>query len=132
LHHQPAHPTFGHTLTATALSVDDYGYFSSVNLSNWTGASHWKPSTLKPRIDQLDSLNDAKNARKLQLKDKSFIDFSIEIDWKTKFAVGRAATTLKSETAKKNGFALPDDLHYSGNDLLKLFCKPKMKVTAIV
>ena len=111
-------------MVSTLLTQDEYGYFSSSQLKNWAGPSHWlsaMPKTLRKQ--------DEKTSKKAP-KEKLSIDFSRTFDTTRAFACGRASTVLASQVGNKltDAFSLPEDLHYKSSDLTKLFCKPKVKV----
>ncbi|KAF9443840.1 barren [Macrolepiota fuliginosa MF-IS2] len=120
-------------------------YFDKNFMKNWAGPEHWKLRKVirKPEGDA----NAAKTKNKKEKKEAFTIDFfkPLEKDFKELskelFAPvgkgqsinlpGTGATAKKSKkktSEKKNDHRLPDDMHFSSRQLVRLFLKPKFEL----
>ncbi|TPX38063.1 hypothetical protein SmJEL517_g00299 [Synchytrium microbalum] len=105
-----------------------FSYFDSTTRRGWAGPEHWKfKSASRAKTEGLGAAATKKRGRKA--KEPFVIKFATGTrpNLDELFAPGPTSTTL-SKTAwavtTKTKNLLPDDLHYSSKDLLKLFLKP--------
>lgn len=122
-----------------------FDYFDTNFTKNWAGPEHWKMrrAPLKKGKSQskccayidakptaIDNTSTAKNARKEKVPFS--IDFETERQQTAKelFATSSTSTTIKQSPADlKNFHVLPDDMHFSSAQLLRLFMKPRAMVS---
>ncbi|KAG8905046.1 hypothetical protein FRB99_000782 [Tulasnella sp. 403] len=120
---------------------DMLDYFDAAVMKNWAGPEHWK---LRRPIKKADpSGEDAPAPRARKEKVAFQIDFhSAPLSSKELFAPATTSITLpagtgatisgpstarrksKKNAAKRDQFLLPDDMHFSSAQLLRLFRKP--------
>lgn len=119
-----------------------FSYFDAALSKNWAGPEHWKMrrTIRRHQKDQEEEQTAEANANKPKraAKDPFVINFSAETEApesKKIFATSNASITLsgtkKRRTAvreAKDDHLLPDDKHFSSQQLLRLFLKPKAAV----
>lgn len=127
-----------------------FSYFDSTLSKNWAGPEHWKmrKTVRKAAQDERDEEEQAaggkgKRTAKKPAKEAFKIDFSADTpapDTKKLFLGSNASITLpipkkqkrKALQEKREDYLLPDDMHFSSQQLLRLFLKPKAAVRLIV
>ncbi|KXN87652.1 Condensin complex subunit 2 [Leucoagaricus sp. SymC.cos] len=119
-------------------------YFDKNFMKNWAGPEHWK---LRRVIRKPEADTGATKTKKKEKKEAFTIDFSKPLEKDLKelskelFAPvgkgqsinlpGTGATARKSKkktVEKKNDHRLPDDMHFSSRQLVRLFLKPKFEL----
>ncbi|QRV88845.1 condensin complex subunit 2 [Ceratobasidium sp. AG-Ba] len=130
-------------MSMTEDATDMLDYFDSTVMKNWAGPQHWKVR----RVIRKDG-DTTGNTTTRSRKDKTafMIDFETpsENTAKKLFVPGtKSALTLPAPKApqgarkkgaknvkpvKKNDYLLPNDMHFSSMQLLRLFMKPKFTV----
>ncbi|KAF9942710.1 hypothetical protein BGZ67_000116 [Mortierella alpina] len=119
--------------------VDMYSYFDSALLRNWAGPEHWKlrrvpkekPGSATAAAEGVVGEEEqAAGPKKRTAKVPLVIDFSNaeEVDEDELFAPAEASSlmfTAANETEhRKSKHTLPDDVHFSSKQLLRMFVKP--------
>lgn len=127
-------------------------YFDTAVMKNWAGPQHWK---LRRVAKKADAAAEGAAPAKTKKEKVSFeIDFSAPLAQSSKelFApatgstitlpagtgalVSAASSTGKRKSKKTNvkrdDHLLPDDMHFSSAQLLKLFRKPKFSVSRLI
>ncbi|KAG0208641.1 hypothetical protein BGX28_000449 [Mortierella sp. GBA30] len=118
--------------------VDMYSYFDSALLRNWAGPEHWKlrriqkdkaatgVATGEGAEDEQSGAGPKKRSAKVPL----VIDFlnAPEVDEDELFASAEATslmfTAANEAEHQKTNHTLPDDVHFSSKQLLRMFVKP--------
>lgn len=127
-----------------------FSYFDSQLAKNWAGPEHWKMRKTIRRSEQ-DAHEGGEGAAaaaaagkkgKKVAKEAFQIDFAnleSAADAKKIFASGTASITMPAPkrkrgtfVEKKEDFLLPDDMHFSSQQLLRLFMKPKAAVRVLI
>ncbi|CAK9782303.1 barren [Cutaneotrichosporon oleaginosum] len=106
-----------------------FDYFDRGMAKGWAGAEHWKLR----KVARKDPIPVAAAREKKAAKEPFAIDFGADGEKSTKelFARGtRAAISLPRTKRKRvrDEFLLPEDMHFSSRQLLRLFLKPKFAV----
>ncbi|CAH1758302.1 2226_t:CDS:10 [Entrophospora sp. SA101] len=106
-----------------------FSYFDSAFLRNWAGPEHWKLKRAAKKKPE-DENGETKGEKKK--KDPFLIDFieSDDIDTSNIFVAGKN-TIIDPKLAERlpHRNILPDDMHFSSKQLLKLFLKPQPTVS---
>ena len=132
----PLAATHNQVIVSSMMEANEYGYgFIQSSNKNWMGPSHWQPPTTSRTVTTAAATG-VKATRKIE-KAKFCIDFNSEVDWKKKFARGRTSNVLTAATIDKqaaiaSSLLLPDDIHYTIENLMQLFTKPQCKVYTVV
>lgn len=122
-------------LKSVGEDMDILSYFDQTLKKNWAGPEHWKIQRLKAQStnqSQAKGANDSEVKKTKAPKEAFTIDFLSEendLDEYTLFAP--ASTTInmpKAQQKSTNLNLLPDDQHFSSQDLIRLFLKPKGRV----
>jgi condensin complex subunit 2 len=116
-------------------AVDETGlsYFDETLRRTWAGPEHWKIRRGPVQIGRAAADGTAVN-RKSAKADKSGVDFSsVVIDYKQLFAKASSAAAITLTKAaiverKQERHLLPDDVHFTSANLLKLFIKPGLRL----
>ncbi|WOO79743.1 Condensin complex subunit 2 [Vanrija pseudolonga] len=138
--HGPFDPRHGagQELVMALVDTDDnagmFDYFDAGFAKAWAGAEHWKLR----KVARKDPVAAAATKEKKEKKEPFKIDFLGESSQTTKalFAPGtKSATQLPGSSrrgskksaaaARREEWLLPDDMHFSSRQLLRLFLKPK-------
>ncbi|KAJ3154952.1 hypothetical protein HDU86_004471 [Geranomyces michiganensis] len=101
-----------------------FSYFDSALMRSWAGPEHWRS---RPLAREKKDTSTVRKKRKLE----ETIDFLADedIDLETIFAPATASIVLpKQQDKTRSNHLLPDDMHFSSKDLLKLFLKPQYKI----
>lgn len=133
-----------HHSTSMIPSKDLMSYFDETLKKNWAGPQHWKIQKLKATNSLLapdttitgatittlpDGTTTTKKKQAAKNKEPFYIDFlseEQEVDESVIFAEGGATINIpKSQWKSKNKNLLPDDKHFTSQNLVKLFLKPK-------
>ncbi|KAG2218606.1 hypothetical protein INT45_013914 [Circinella minor] len=122
---------------------DMFSYFDSTFGKNWAGPEHWKLrrpiSKGKKAAQEKDSIHQEENvegekSRKRQ-KQQFQIDFIAgeDIDEELLFATDKrtkiSMSSVQETAVKDDTHLLPNDMHFSSKQLLKLFLKPTFSVS---
>ncbi|TPX55552.1 hypothetical protein PhCBS80983_g05222 [Powellomyces hirtus] len=102
-----------------------FSYFDTAMMRSWAGPEHWRSRPVLK--DKSKTPGMVKKKRKIE----ETIDFlSAEApDLAKLFAPATATITLPKQQEKtKSDHLLPDDMHFSSKDLLRLFLKPQYKI----
>lgn len=105
----------------------EYSYFDSGRLGAWAGPHHWKFKA--PPVRRTGAAEERAKAKKKKESEKLCLDDLFDSEKKTLATAEKALTvpkkaiklqnkTIESWTDEKN--LLPEDLHYSGADFVKL------------
>lgn len=126
-----------------------FSYFDTNMSKNWAGPEHWKMRRTIRRFEKEKEEEEAataaadKKARSRRSKEPFSINFNRSEDnqppnSKTIFATSKAALEMPTTSTskrkrgtlanKKEDYLLPDDKHFSSQQLLTLFLKPKAAV----
>ena len=124
-----------------------FSYFDSALSKNWAGPEHWKMRRTARKVMQendqespaADDGTNKSSKSKRTPKEPFHINFSVDVEApssKTIFATSNASITMPVSKRKagrlqekKEDFLLPDDMHFSSQQLLRLFLKPKAAVS---
>ena len=123
-----------------------FSYFDNALSKNWAGPEHWKMrrTIRRTRLDKEEEDAAASNRiagpkSKRAPKEAFHIEFSPDVEApssKQLFGTSNASITLPSAKRKRGAvqekredYLLPDDMHFSSQQLLTLFLKPKATVT---
>jgi condensin complex subunit 2 len=119
-----------------------FAYFDTALAKNWAGPEHWKMRRTIRKAEKERQLEENEAAaaeggkgKKREKKQPEWLDFSAAVDSKKLFASGKASITLPAKAKRgaaaagsKDEHLLPDDKHFSSQQLLRLFLKPKAAV----
>ncbi|XP_065649777.1 condensin complex subunit 2 isoform X2 [Hydra vulgaris] len=116
-----------------SMQPSEYSYFNQDLLSLWAGPLHWKvkPKSKDRSTTTVSDTSKCSVKKKIPLR----INFEEEVDFKKYFSSGRAATYLKDSTLEKYSSqftVLPEDLHYTADNLFKLWLMPLLSLRKIV
>ncbi|KAF9349538.1 hypothetical protein BGX34_001753, partial [Mortierella sp. NVP85] len=122
---------------------DMYSYFDSALLRNWAGPDHWKlrriakdktaaaaAAGVATGDGTVPAEDEVSGPKKRSGKTQLFIDFvdAPEVDEDELFAPADAAslmfTAANEAENRKSKHVLPDDIHFSSKQLLRMFLKP--------
>ena len=128
-----------------------FSYFDTALAKNWAGPEHWKMRRTIRRAEKdqeaeaaaaatADGGGTGKRGVNKDKKEKDHIDFSAGVkalDSKTLFATSSASIVMPGHSKRKKGavrekredYLLPDDKHFTSQQLLRLFLKPKASVS---
>lgn len=137
-------PEAKHVKWSNSTSNDETGlsYFDAAVKQTWAGPEHWKirrssriaqSSSTTPSAEQSQS-STAAPSRRASKQERPAIDFaSTEVDLRSVFAKAPASSSITLGKAailerKESNHLLPDDLHFTSANLLKLFIKPDWKL----
>jgi len=98
---------------------DAYGFFKETTknkAADWAGPSHWKFG--RPKVTSVKS-----TAKKTVAKKVTFLTFT-EIADPIKNVAKLSTINLSKKTTAQGNNELPEDMHYTIQDLCKLFLKP--------
>ncbi|KAJ3150236.1 hypothetical protein HDU89_003325 [Geranomyces variabilis] len=101
-----------------------FSYFDSALMRSWAGPEHWRP---RPLAKEKKAPGTVRKKRKVE----DTIDFLAEeqVNLEALFAPATASIVLpKQQDKTRSNHLLPDDMHFSSKDLLKLFLKPQYKI----
>ena len=125
---------YGVLLPPSGNKVDHEGilsYFDSSSLKNWAGPEHWKIRKFR------DANSTTTNFQaKRREKDPFEIDFSSPLDQclaETLYAPASSTSSIslpKAQWASKSRNLLPDDKRFNSRELLRLFLKPRARLTS--
>ncbi|KAJ1331260.1 Condensin complex subunit 2 [Microdochium nivale] len=108
---------------------DILGYFDQALQKNWAGPEHW-------RIRKIKDVNKPEGATRTRKEKEAFeIDFLSPLDPKLADAIYTQASTNsaismpKKDWRSKTRNLLPDDKHFNSTQLLRLFLKPKARLS---
>ncbi|KAJ3278189.1 hypothetical protein HK104_002576 [Borealophlyctis nickersoniae] len=99
-----------------------FSYFDTAMLRSWAGPEHWRSRPVKKDTGKA-------SPKKRAAKARPTVDFvgGEDVPLDVLFAPATGNTFLPKQ-AEKSLHLLPDDMHFSSKDLLKLFLKPQCKV----
>ncbi|BEI87204.1 hypothetical protein CcaverHIS002_0705500 [Cutaneotrichosporon cavernicola] len=127
----PSAPQGRQDLFMTLVDGDDdagmFDYFDRGMSKGWAGAEHWKLR----KVARKDPVPATATKEKKATKEPFKIDFGADGEMSTKelFVRGaRSTIALPARKTKKRArdeFLLPEDMHFSSRQLLRLFLKPK-------
>ena len=143
-HFDPRMPPEGREVVidmAAGADTKFFDIFDSAISKNWAGPEHWKMrrtirAAPKPDVED-EGAETGTTKRKRVAKAPFSIDFSEDSaapEKKVIWATSTAATTLSNKRKRgaaqerKEAFLLPDDIHFTSQQLLTLFQKPKAAV----
>lgn len=124
-----------------------FNYFDTALAKNWAGPEHWKMRRTVRRYEKEKEQEEAaanKATRGKKVKEAFSLNFTTSDDnvapsAKTIFATSKASLTVSSTNSskrkkgtlanKKEDYLLPDDKHFSSQQLLTLFLKPKAAIS---
>ncbi|KAJ3188888.1 hypothetical protein HDU85_004602 [Gaertneriomyces sp. JEL0708] len=105
-----------------------FSYFDTAMMRGWAGPEFWRS---KPLAKTKDAKDAAATAAKRKRKPEFVLDFvdAPPVNPAALFAPATASITLpKPNERTKSTHLLPDDMHFSSKDFLKLFLKPEHKI----
>ena len=108
---------------------DEYSYFDKARFGAWAGPKHWK-FTKKPMLRTgLSSVAGGATTEKKKRREKEKMDFEIMVAPEENMLISKAMKVPKKNVKLQNKTMsnwdeektmLPEDLHYSGKDFVKL------------
>ncbi|KAF9318208.1 hypothetical protein BG003_011685 [Podila horticola] len=116
-------------------STDIYSYFDAALMRNWAGPEHWKLRRIpkdknSAAATTVDGVPVEEGPKKRSAKEPLVINFldAEEVDEDEIFAPAEASSlmfTASNEAEnRKSKHVLPDDVHFSSKQLLRMFMKP--------
>ncbi|KAF9392770.1 hypothetical protein CPB97_010146 [Podila verticillata] len=117
-------------------STDIYSYFDAALMRNWAGPEHWKLRRIPKdknsaaAVTTIDGVPVEEGPKKRSAKEPLVINFldAEEVDEDEIFAPAEASSlmfTASNEAEnRKSKHVLPDDVHFSSKQLLRMFMKP--------
>lgn len=120
--------------TTMVPSKDLMSYFDETLKKNWAGPQHWKIQKIRAGSLLADTTVTDANAttkKKQPAKEKEpfFIDFlsdEHDVDESVIFSAGGTSINIpRTQWKSKDKHLLPDDKHFTSQNLVKLFLKPK-------
>lgn len=123
-----------------------FAYFDTAMKKNWAGPEHWKMRRTIRKAEKQKQLEDDEAAaagtgkgKKRAKKPLEWLDYSEDAEVphvKTMFASSSASIRMPAAKKKhgtaayesKEDYLMPNDMHFSSQQLLRLFLKPKAAV----
>ncbi|KAI8817548.1 condensin complex subunit 2/barren [Fimicolochytrium jonesii] len=122
----PGNPLLEDVAIGMTMGQDEnmFSYFDTAMMKNWAGPEHWR---LRPVQKDKDPKEPGTVKRKRKVEES--IDFLTEedIDLDILFAPATASIDLPKDR-HRDEHLLPDDMHFSSKELLRLFMKPMHKI----
>ncbi|KAI0394053.1 condensin complex subunit 2/barren [Xylariaceae sp. FL0594] len=119
-----------HAKDGDKMHEDILGYFDQALQKNWAGPEHW-------RIRKIKDANKTETATRPRKEKELFeIDFAAPLAGKaaetifTQASSNSAISLPKKDWKSKTRNLLPDDKHFNSKQLLRLFLKPKARMSS--
>ena len=119
--------------SASKLDESGLSYFDNAFKKTWAGPEHWKIRRGPTHNREISAI--AASSRKgSKAAEKTGIDFAkVAVDYRQLFSKAAVASSITLTKAmilerKQERHLLPDDLHFTSANLLKLFIKPNLKL----
>ncbi|KAI0237006.1 hypothetical protein L0F63_000881 [Massospora cicadina] len=116
-------PGLGFGLLADSDNI--YSYFDSRFMKNWAGPEHWKLKPIAPtKPKEVTQGGEPKSKAAKSHFEINFMGLDTDTDYKALFAKGQDLINSKLYDRTSDSHLLPDDLHFTSQSFLRLFCKP--------
>ncbi|KAI6825044.1 barren [Hortaea werneckii] len=105
-------------------------YFDAALHKNWAGPEHWKIARIKEASKPTQPQRQRKEKEPFEIDFSAPMSSELATQLYTKASSNAAISLPRNQCRSKTRNLLPDDKHFNSKDLLRLFLKPKAKLSS--